>query len=454
VSRSWTTISCRALALCTGLLACVVVSAALPAEARGAKAGADKPPPPRLPLASFWTKHLDGAPSAPPVSDGDRVFIALKSAHLTARSVADGSEVWRISKDVTTPMAADAGLLFVSAGEAVEAVRAADGKSAWIVPRVKTVAPLIARSGWLIAVTETEIIAIHSKDGQVAWRHPAGGVRLPPDIDGDHLYTGATDGRVLALTLAAGAVAWETFLPDGITAIAARAGRVYAGAGDKQFYCLDGRSGATKWPRRIGSIVTGRIAVDDERVYFAALDNVVYALDRANGNQRWTSAVRRRPFAGVVVAGHVVFVPAVSPDLIVLYDWDGRTSGTISLPGEILGDSPPDIRETATGVEAFVVTGGLANDWQLTYLAPVDEAAIVPLSAWPALPGAPFLTDPEIGPIGGTLGDLILGDPPLRPMSAMGWPVALQDPPLEPLTKLPGLHLRPLSPVLPIRRGA
>jgi hypothetical protein len=452
VSRSWTTISCRAFALCTGLLACVLLSAALPAEARGAKAG-DKPLPPLLPLATFWTQPLDGEPSAPPVSDGDRVFVALKSAHLTARAVGDGREVWRITKDVST-MAAEGGLLFLSAGEAIEAIRGADGKSAWIVPRVKTVAPLVARAGWVIAVTDTEILAIRAKDGEVVWRHAAGSVKLPPAIDGDRVYTGADDGRVLALTLSSGAMQWEIFLDRGVTAIAARDGRVYAGAGDKQFYGLDGRSGATKWPFRIGANVIGRIAVDDERVYFAALNNVVYALDRGNGNQRWKSAVNRRPIAGVVVLGHVVFVPAVTPRLIILYDADGKSSGDVPLPGDIQREFPPDIRETPTGLQVFAVTGGLAHDWQLTFLAAADEASIVPVSAWQVLPGVPFLTDPELGPLGSVLGELLIGDPPLRPMSDMGWPVALQDPPLAPLTTLPGVQMRPLSPVLPIRRGA
>ena len=139
-------------------------------------------------------------------------------------------------------MAADAGLLFVAAAESVEALRVADGATAWIAPRVTTVAPLVARAGWVIAVTETEIVAIRATDGQVAWRRAAGGVELAPDIDGDKLYAGATDGRVLALTLSSGAEVWEKFLPLGVTAIAARGGRVYAGGGDKQFYCLDGRS--------------------------------------------------------------------------------------------------------------------------------------------------------------------------------------------------------------------
>lgn len=443
MSRRGTTISCRAFALSLGLIACFT----------GRSEGADKPPPPRLPLASFWSVDLKGVVSAPPTSEGERVFIALTSAELTARSAADGRELWRIEKNVTAPMAVDAGLLFVAAAESVEALRVADGGTAWIAPRITTVAPLVARAGWVIAVTETEIVAMRAADGQVAWRHATTGVRLPPDIDGDYLYTGANDGGIVALTLSSGAEVWQEFVPGGVTAIAARGGRVYVGAGDKRFYCLDGRGGARKWSFPVGAPVTGRVAVDDERVYFAALNNVVYALDRSSGNQRWTSAVNRRPFAGVTVLGHVVFVPAVAPRLIVLYDADGKSSGEIPLPGEIQRDLGPDIRETPEGPRVFAVTGGLANDWQLTCLAPADEAAIVPVSAWSVLPGVPFLTDPELGPLGTVLGELLLGDPPLLPMSQMGWPVALQDPPLQPVMTLPGVQLRPLLPELPIRRG-
>ena len=48
---------------------------------------------------------------------------------------------------------------------------------------------------------------------------------------------------------------------------------------------------------------------------------------------------------------------------------------------------------------------------------------------------------------------LILGDPVLNPAQRLEWPVVLRDPPLEPLTTIPGAQLRPLSPVLPVRRG-
>ena len=418
------------------LLACAAVSSA----------GADKIPPPRLPLAVYWSVDLHGAVTAAPVHDGDRVYVALKTGQVTAMAVKDGHELWRVAKDITVPMVADGGLLFVAAGEAVEALRGADGRNAWMVPRLKTVAPLVAAGGWVIAVTETEIVAIRAKDGEVVWRHAAGGVRLPPAIDGDYLYAGADDGRMLALTLASGVVAWEQYVPEGVSNMAARAGRVYAGGGDKYFYCLNGRSGKEEWHRWIGARPIGRVAVDDERVYFAALNNIIFALDRSNGNQRWTAVVHRRAVDGLLIAGHVVFVPAVASQLSMFYDHDGRPSGAITLPSEMARDAPTAVSESAAGVTVFVVTGGLANEWMLIYIAPADDTSIVPFTTLTEMPGVPFLTDPVLQPIGQVLGPLVFGDPVLWPVSEMGWPLVLRDPPLEPLTTIPGLQLRPLSP--------
>jgi len=66
----------------------------------------------------------------------------------------------------------------------------------------------------------------------------------------------------------------------------------------------------------------------------------------------------------------------------------------------------------------------------------------------------PYLTDPALAPLGNVLQTLLLGDPPLLPLADVGWPIVLRDPPLVPLTTLPGVQLRPLSPVPPVRRGA
>jgi outer membrane protein assembly factor BamB len=414
---------------------------------------ADRLQPPKLPIAQRWSVTLVNGVGSAPVSDSKRVYLALRSGYLAAYDLTDGHNVWLKQIAATVPLAVNEDTLFVAAGEAIQALHGADGTSAWTVPRVKAAAPLLAEGAWVIAVTDAEVLALRSRDGEVVWRHPAGGVRLMPAIDGDYLYVGADDGRVLALKLADGAFAWERYLQGGVTAIAARNGRVYAGAGDKVFYCLDGRKGSIEWPWRVGAIVTGRIAVDDERVYFTALNNVVWGLDRSNGNQRWQTPLRQRPLGGAFAAGHVIFVPATGTQLLMLFDRDGRQSGALALPADSIAQVPPDVREAADGLHVAIVTGGLSNEWQLTFFGPAGEVPLVPFGEMAELPGMPYLTDPRLEPIGRVLQTWLLDDPFLRDFSTLAWPVILTDPPLEPLTVLPGLQLRPLSPVLPVRRG-
>jgi eukaryotic-like serine/threonine-protein kinase len=444
VRRSETTISCRAFAL-TALLIAVCALRAV---------AGDRPQPPGLPLAQWWSVKLDGPVSAGPASDGSRIYIALASGHLTALEASGGREIWRQTRNVTAALAADADLLFVASGDAVEALQGATGKTAWTLPRMTPVAPLLAQAGWLFITTETEVIAVHAATGEVAWRHAAGGVKLSPALDGDRVYSGADDGRVLALNLKDGSVAWEQFMPEGVTAIAGHGGRVYAGAGNKRLYCLDAKKGEAKWNFSLGALAVGRIVADDDRVYVASLNNVVWALDRQSGNQRWKLGLPQRPSFGVEVSGHVVFVPtARSTDLPLVYDHDGRLSGSLALPGQVPPALVPSIKDTPQGTVVYAVTGTLANEWNLAKYARAGEANLIPLAALDAMPGVPYLIDPVLAPIGAVLGALILGDPRLMPLSDADWPIVLRDPPLVPLTTLPGVQLRPLSPVPPVRRA-
>lgn len=397
---------------------------------------------------------MDGAVSAGPVAGGSHVYVALASGHLTARDAADGKEIWRQTRSVTARMAADGDLLFVASGDAIEAVRGDTGTIAWTVPRTTPVAPLIASSGWLIATTDTELIAIRAATGEVAWRQAAGGVKLAPVIDGDRVFTGAEDGRLLVINLKDGSVAWQAFFTGGIAAIAAHRGRVYVGAGDKMFYCLDAAKKADpKWQYRIGALAVGHVSVDDEHVYFAALDNVIRALDRQRGSLRWQHGMHERPSFGVHLAGHVVFVPNVSQDLAMVYD-RGGISGVLNFPEDGQPGLPPSIAESPGGTVVYGVTAALTNEWHLTKYARAGEAALIPFAKLDKTPGLPYLTDPALQPIGNVLGTLLLGDPRLVPLDQFDWPIVLRDPPLVPLTTLPGVQLRPLSPVLPVRRAA
>jgi outer membrane protein assembly factor BamB len=284
------------------------------------------------------------------------------------------------------------------------------------------------------------------------WRRAASGVVVPPAVDGDRMLLGAQDGKLIALAVKDGAPIWDRFAGGGVTALGAARGLVYVGAGDKHLYCLDERDGAQEWPARIGSLVVGRISIDEDRIYFSALDNVIRAYDRNTGNQRWTHQLRERATAGVIAVGEVVFVPVTSSQLVMLYAKDGKPAGTIGLPGNMTPDSPPSVTATPDGLHVFAITGGLANEWQLTGLGPAGDPPVE--MGWTAeLPGPLYLSDPALVPLAVLAPSLVMGDPELMPLTALEWPVVLTDPRLMPLTELPGIQLRPLSPTLPVRRG-
>ena len=90
-----------------------------------------------------------------PVNDGERIYLALKTAHVAALAPSDGHELWRIAKDVTAAMTAADGTLFLPLADAIEAVRTRDGASLWVAPRIQAVAPPVASGGLLLVATET-----------------------------------------------------------------------------------------------------------------------------------------------------------------------------------------------------------------------------------------------------------------------------------------------------------
>ena len=268
-------------------------------------------------------------------------------------------------------MAADGGLAVrVGRRRGRGAAGVPTARRAWIVPRVKAVAPLVSRAGWVIAVTDAEIVAIRAKDGEVVWRHAAGGVRLPPDDRrrsplrrrgrrpdprADARRRARSCGRVTCRTASA---------PSPPTAAAST-----PAPATSSFYCLDATSGqgAVAAPHRVAfppAASPWTTSASTSRRSTTSSTRSIAATATSAGR----APIRRRPIAGVVVAGHVVFVPAVGVRTVHVLR-PRRTAERLRsrCRREIQRDTPPDMRETPAGVNVFAVTGGLTNEWQLTY---------------------------------------------------------------------------------------
>lgn len=344
-----------------------------------------------LPIVGDWSVEIGGppAPRVPPLIDEDGVYVALRAGQIVARSLVDGTERWRKELAVERPLAADAGILFVAAADAIHALRAKDGAPLWEAPLPGISAPLVARSGWLIARADTHVLAFRAKDGTLVWQREVGASAEAPEIDGDRLYVPLDDGRVIALEITAGTPVWERTIGGAAGAVVAFGDRVYLGVGDRKFYCLNAATGEILWVQRIGAGIIGAAAADASKVYFVALDNVLRALDRGSGNLRWQHAFRRRVTRGPALAGAYVFLPSGgSPEIWMWTEKDGRSAGTLALPAEPA--IPPAFLQRADGYDVVAVTGNLGGQWQLTLLKTADEP---PLSAFTSLPG--LVLEPE-----------------------------------------------------------
>ena len=64
-------------------------------------------------------------------------------------------------------------------------------------------------------------------------------------------------------------------------------GRVYFGAGDEKFYCLDLETGEKKWEYKAGDIIEGTACFAGDLVVFGCGDGFVYALNKEDGKEKW-----------------------------------------------------------------------------------------------------------------------------------------------------------------------
>jgi eukaryotic-like serine/threonine-protein kinase len=124
-------------------------------------------------------------------------------------------------------------------------------------------------------------------------------------------YFGSKDGKIRAVSLADGEVAW-TFTAGGAVEAAPllHGGAVIAGAADGKLYALDAVTGRLRWRHATGDKILGGANVDASgRVIVGSYDGKIYAVDGGTGKELWsyetgnfvhaTPAVR----AGIALAG-------------------------------------------------------------------------------------------------------------------------------------------------------
>jgi outer membrane protein assembly factor BamB len=326
-------------------------------------------PPPSLPTTVRWSVAISASPAAPPIIEGDHVYIVLQSGVVSARNITDGAPAWEVKLPSERPVAVDGGRVFVATPDQLVALNAADGTQAWSVPSAPVTAPLLAQGGWLIAATDKTLTAFRSADGSQVWSRSLADVEVMPTVEADNLYVPLQDGRLLALELRTGADRWVKSLVGPLSEVLAFPDKIFFGTGDKWFFSLRASDGERDWQRvRLGSVVRGRPVADEYRIYVASMDNTLRAYRRTNGALLWHPSVPFRPTTGPTLIESVVVVAGNAAELHAFAVSDGRPAGQITLAEPLL--MPPAFGRSGEATLMSVFTGNLTGQWKLVLSGP------------------------------------------------------------------------------------
>lgn len=271
-----------------------------------------------------WRKHLGAMGSAPTVSRGV-LYVGTNDGFLIALDPQTGVEKWRYQTRgpiEQPPVAAGELILVANEADQVAAVDAVTGKFKW---QFKSETP------------EEYTLRGHA------------GIT----VDGDLVYTGFSNGTLVALRRDTGSVAWSTslkadaerFMDVDATPIVVE-GTLYASSSSGGLYALDKTTGLIKWrvpfydvslPSETGNV--GGIATDGKAIYVSVAELGTYAVD-LDGNILWRVGAR---------GGGEPATPIVYDDLLVyalanggLFLAERRTGKTVEYfdPGEGVSARP------------------------------------------------------------------------------------------------------------------
>ena len=246
----------------------------------------------------------------------DTLYIGSARGWFYALRATNGQVRWRkeLGSVVCAPLV-DRGMLYVGTNDGfLVALDAQTGQEKWRYQSRGPIGQTPASTGELIVFANEadQVVAIDAISGKFKWHYKS---ETPEEytlrghagvtIDGDLIYTGFSNGTLVALRRDTGSVAWSTslkadadrFMDVDATPIV-QEGVLYASSSSGGVYALDKTTGFVRWrlpffdaamPSATGNV--GGIAADQKAIYVSVADLGTYAIDLA-GNVIWRVGAR------------------------------------------------------------------------------------------------------------------------------------------------------------------
>jgi outer membrane protein assembly factor BamB len=334
----------------------------------------------QLQIRKLWSVGIgngqgDGLYKLQPVIAGSIIYVAAADGEVRAVDRERGRTVWR--EELELPLSGGVGLfensLFLGTNDG-EALRldAKTGDLLWKTPLTGEILAPPQGNGRVVVVQsyDGKLFGLKHDDGEILWRYdstvPVLTVRgtSTPVVDGNVVYAGFANGRVVALDVTDGSVRWEVrvAIPEGRSeierivdvdgAMALSGTELYVASYQGRVVALDTRTGRKIWQRNVSSFYG--VSQGFGNVYITEESGTVTAFLRNGQGIRWEQGA---------LAWRGLSRPIPVSSYLAVEDFEGYLHLLSQVDGEFLGRIRPASESAradmlADGTVLYVYTDG------------------------------------------------------------------------------------------------
>jgi outer membrane protein assembly factor BamB len=311
--------------------------------------------------------------TAPPISEGGRIFVMDGAADVSAHDARTGAQIWRTNIAPRSRRDREAwggglayadGKVYASSGfREVVQLDARTGALGWRtrVDAPVHAAPTVAEGRMFVVDVNDELLAFDTTSGQQIWTYQA--LTEParilaassPAVANDTLVTSFASGELVALRAANGNELWNASLSrasrtNALSEIRDIAGRpvvyktdVFAVSHADYFAAVDLRTGSVRWTLPVSAITTPWAAGDV--VYVVDQSGQVICVSRDSGQVYWIRDLnaglkkkKRSYWSSPLLASNRLITLSTKGEAMALNPKTGATVGRLRLgTGALLG---------------------------------------------------------------------------------------------------------------------
>ena len=335
-----------------------------------------------FPGGVIWRIAFDPPPAQLPAFDEHNVYLVLRDGKVCAVEHSAGGTQWTSPASSTVRPASSGRHLVGADGATAWAMEAASGREVWrrTLGASAAAVPAVTPAGAVFLTDAGDLVLLAWTDGREVWRaRMPGPVSAPVAAGLDRVWVGLDDGRVLAIRLSDGTIAWTKPLRARILGMTPIDDRLFVGASDNFLYALTAKDGGLGWRWRTGGDVVGDAVADSRQVYFTSLDAMLRAVDRRHGDLRWQRPLTTRAVGAPMLTGTQLVLAGVSPELRAFRTSDGGMTASAPLPGRPLHGPFLAPEHASAPARLIVLTAG----GHLLAIGRTVEPMLVPLDVIP-----------------------------------------------------------------------